>query len=89
MARAMRLLWGCRHSRTTMPITLREPGGTVNRVSSTYMVCLECGEEIPYSWLLMRPVREPFRPLRWARSLVAGIGFQTGAGSPAAVKKST
>ena len=39
------------------------------------MVCLECGEEIPYSWLLMRPVREPLRPLRWVRSVLAGIGL--------------
>ena len=58
-----------------MPITLRAHGENSRRGSSTYMVCLECGEEIPYSWLLMRPVREPLRPLRWVRSVLAGIGL--------------
>ena len=81
MAHALTSLWRCRHSRTTMPITLRGHGGNAERGSSTYMVCLECGEEIPYSWLLMRPVREPLRPLRWLRSLLAG--------SAAIVSKST
>jgi len=34
-------LIGCTHRRTTLPITLR---------SKTYIVCLDCGKEIPYNW---------------------------------------
>ena len=49
--------FGCAHSRTTFPITPRR-NGTDNRRSEqanrTYIVCLDCGKEFPYSWEKMR-----------------------------------
>jgi hypothetical protein len=48
------LLWilqfacGCHHGRLSNVFTIRK---------RTYQVCLECGQEFPYSWDLMRSVR--------------------------------
>jgi hypothetical protein len=39
------LLYGCLHGKTTFPITLQ---------ASTYVVCLECGRQLPYDWSKMR-----------------------------------
>ena len=45
-------LFGCRHRKTTMPMTLRPDeagsgtGGVAN--AGTYIVCLECGRRLAY-----------------------------------------
>lgn len=41
------MLFGCSHRNQTRPITLNK---------HCYTVCLECGEEMPYSWGDMRPM---------------------------------
>jgi hypothetical protein len=68
------LIFGCWHRRTSLPFTLRDPrfgdvkpGST--RASSrrnsdtlgTYIVCLDCGKEIPYNWEEMRTEKKPQR----------------------------
>ena len=54
----MGLWFGCFHKNTTFPITrprtVREPG----RMADTYIVCLDCGYEMPYSWNEMRIYKE-------------------------------
>jgi len=51
-------LFGCWHSRYSFPITLRP--GTRRRgaasVTGTYVVCLDCGRELPYDWNAMKVV---------------------------------
>lgn len=42
-------LFGCRHSRTTFPLTLSHSAG-----STTHVTCLDCGKEMPYNWTAMR-----------------------------------
>jgi RNase P subunit RPR2 len=46
----------CRHKKTSFPITLsaraRRRAGP-----RTYIVCLDCGKEMPYSWDEMRFLR--------------------------------
>jgi len=48
------LLWifqfafGCHHNKLSSIVTIKR---------RTYQVCLECGQEFPYSWELMRSVR--------------------------------
>ena len=37
--------FGCFHKRTTFPITIKK---------RTYVACLTCGKELPYSWRTMR-----------------------------------
>lgn len=46
------LLSGCLHQNTTRPLTIRQKnaaGENVIRPSGTYVVCLDCGREFPYS----------------------------------------
>jgi hypothetical protein len=38
---------GCHHSRLSGVFTIKK---------RTYQICLECGQEFPYSWELMRSV---------------------------------
>jgi hypothetical protein len=48
------LLWifqlgfGCHHSRVSRVFTIKK---------RMYQVCFECGQELEYSWALMRPLR--------------------------------
>lgn len=44
----LQCLIGCLHQHQTRPFTL-------NR--TCYTVCLDCGRELPYSWVEMRPLR--------------------------------
>jgi hypothetical protein len=54
----MNAFFGCSHRRTTFPMTpMRKNGGfstgTMVR-NETYVVCLDCGQELPYDWDEMR-----------------------------------
>jgi hypothetical protein len=49
-------LFGCWHSRYSFPMTIRTTSrrsATSARVG-TYVVCLDCGKELPYDWQRMR-----------------------------------
>ncbi len=54
-------LFGCLHRQTSFPITPRPRPGRGTRKASvpfpTYVVCLDCGKEFPYSWEEMRILR--------------------------------
>ena len=56
IARIVDAMFGCRHSnygfpRTTRPISKRS---AVAALTGTYVVCLDCGKELPYDWSGMR-----------------------------------
>ncbi len=43
--------FGCSHKNTTFPITLRGAKAPHRQTEfDTYVVCLDCGKEFPYSW---------------------------------------
>lgn len=49
-------VFGCWHSHYSFPITVRagsrrNPAASVN---GTYVVCLDCGKELPYDWSRMK-----------------------------------
>ena len=51
-------LFGCGHQRYGFPITVRA-GKRRNQAASltgTYVVCLDCGREMPYDWEEMRVI---------------------------------
>ena len=54
-------LFGCRHQKTGLPITQRRKTATGTQQSGsprvTYVVCLDCGKEFPYSWEKMKFLR--------------------------------
>ena len=50
--------FGCWHSHYGFPITVRS-GVRRNQAASltgTYVVCLDCGKELPYDWREMRVI---------------------------------
>ena len=47
--------WGCRHRRTTFPLTpVKRPGEEDPSLNETYVVCLNCGKQFVYDWEQMR-----------------------------------
>jgi len=46
------VLFGCRHRRTTFPLTPAKKGSS--EPVETYVVCLECGKQFTYDWENMR-----------------------------------
>jgi hypothetical protein len=51
-------LFGCWHARYSFPLTVRA-GSRRNRAAAltgTYVVCLDCGKELPYDWQEMKVV---------------------------------
>jgi hypothetical protein len=56
----LNVLFGCWHTHYSFPQTVR-PGTRRNRAASvtgTYVVCLDCGKELPYDWQEMRIVSD-------------------------------
>ncbi len=58
MTKLMNVLFGCRHSRYSFPVTLR---GKARRpqaaaLTGTYVACLNCGQEFPYDWQEMKVI---------------------------------
>jgi hypothetical protein len=68
-SRILDAFFGCWHSHYSFPITVKK--GTRSRAAfatGTYVVCLDCGKELPYDWKEMRIVdsegiRQPVRSL--------------------------
>lgn len=49
--------FGCWHSHYSFPITVkRGRRSAAARVTGTYVVCLDCGKEMPYDWQQMKIV---------------------------------
>jgi hypothetical protein len=60
VARLFDALFGCWHTHYSFPLTIR-PGSRRSRAASftgTYVVCLNCGRELPYDWQEMRIVTD-------------------------------
>jgi len=49
-------LFGCRHSNYSFPITIRARSrrSAAASITGTYVVCLDCGKELPYDWREMK-----------------------------------
>lgn len=65
-SRLMDAMFGCWHSHYSFPITVRAGSRRSGR-TGTYVVCLDCGKELPYDWHQMRVVEKRRES---ARSLV-------------------
>ena len=48
----------CTHKKTSLPITRRLTSAEINRRANTYVVCLSCNAQIPYSFSEDKTVRE-------------------------------
>src|ERR1700720_1061759 len=61
VAKLIDLVFGCRHSRYSFPVTLR---GRARRpqaaaLTGTYVACLDCGREFPYDWQQRKAITSP------------------------------
>ena len=52
MRSIFRLLFHCQHKRISRPITLSTKPGVPQ--ADTYVVCLDCGDQLSYDWNCMR-----------------------------------
>jgi hypothetical protein len=71
VAKLFDALFGCWHTHISFPQTVR-PGTRRSRAASvtgTYVVCLNCGKELPYDWQEMRVVTETDRNRTGVQSL--------------------
>ena len=52
------VFFGCWHSHYSFPITVRTGSRRIKAASATgtYVVCLDCGRELPYDWKEMKVV---------------------------------
>lgn len=63
IAKLIDVIFGCRHSRFSFPVTVR---GAARRpqaamLTGTYVACLDCGRELPYDWQEMKVITSPER----------------------------
>ena len=57
LAKLRDAMFGCWHSNYSFPITVRNGRRSkAAAVTGTYVVCLDCGKELPYDWHEMRIV---------------------------------
>lgn len=64
-------VFGCVHHHYSFPITVR-PGQRRNKaalLTGTYVVCLDCGWEMPYDWNEMRVISSPSERRQYLRAL--------------------
>ncbi|MGA9040823.1 MAG: hypothetical protein WB421_09830 [Terriglobales bacterium] len=52
MAKLFDAFFGCWHSHYSFPMTIRKNSrrSQAASVTGTYVVCLDCGKELPYDW---------------------------------------
>ena len=57
------MLFGCKHSRYSFPVTVRQPKRRPRAaaLTGTYVVCLDCGREFAYDWQEMNVITSPER----------------------------
>ena len=69
-SRLVDAMFGCWHSHYSFPITIKAGArrGLPASRPGTYVVCLDCGKELPYDWQQMRVVSRSGRAA--ARALV-------------------
>ncbi len=58
MRNLLDVLFGCSHTNYSFPRTAKasQRRGKAATVTGTYVVCLDCGKELPYDWQEMRIV---------------------------------
>ena len=63
-SRMLDVLFGCTHGHISFPITIKKgPRSRAAFPTGTYVVCLDCGKEMPYDWKQMKIVRGNAKPV--------------------------
>jgi hypothetical protein len=65
--------FGCWHNRYSFPITMRSRKSSrpsaASMLTGTYVVCLDCGKELPYDWQEMKVIGSPSQARHYAQEL--------------------
>jgi hypothetical protein len=62
--------FGCWHNRYSFPITVRgKRRSSAASLTGTYVVCLDCGKELPYDWKEMKVIGSRSQERHYVRSL--------------------
>jgi hypothetical protein len=71
VAKLIDLVFGCRHSRYSFPVTLRRSAvrPQAGALTGTYVACLDCGKEFPYDWQEMKVITSPSESREYVASL--------------------
>jgi hypothetical protein len=75
IAKLVDAFFGCWHTRYSFPITIRSRSRNSSRPSAaasltgTYVVCLDCGKELPYDWQEMKVIGSPSEARHYAQEL--------------------
>jgi hypothetical protein len=72
VGRILQAVFGCSHQ-YGFPITVRagKRRNVAASLTGTYVVCLDCGKEMPYDWSEMRVIDSPSQLRHYAQSLAA------------------
>jgi hypothetical protein len=65
-------VFGCGHSHYSFPHSVRLASRQRNSAASltgTYVVCLDCGKEMPYDWQEMKVIHSPSEARHYVQSL--------------------
>jgi len=64
-------IFGCWHGHYSFPITVRRGSrrSSAAFLTGTYVVCLDCGKELPYDWQEMKVIGTPSEQRHYVRSL--------------------
>jgi hypothetical protein len=72
IAKFLDTVFGCWHSHYSFPITVRSRSRSqAASLTGTYVVCLDCGKELPYDWQEMRVISSSAERREHLRSLAA------------------
>lgn len=65
--------FGCWHGNYSFPISTRSGSrrSPASALTGTYVVCLECGKEMPYDWQDMKVIDTESGQRQYAQSLAA------------------
>jgi hypothetical protein len=69
--------FGCWHQRYSFPISIRSRSRNASRLSTAasltgmYVVCLDCGKELPYDWKEMKVIGSPSEARQYAQEVAA------------------
>jgi hypothetical protein len=65
--------FGCWHQRYSFPITIRSRHSSrpsrAGSLTGMYVVCLDCGKELPYDWQEMKIIGSPSEARHYAQEL--------------------
>jgi len=69
--------FGCWHQRYSFPISIRSRSRNASRLCTAasltgmYVVCLDCGKELPYDWKEMKVIGSPSEARHYAQEVAA------------------